>query len=74
MIKREPIKALEIKTLFILVIWVFANKPILSGFFLFFLIINLHFLVTAIIPQIFNPTAELVNQLMKQMWKLKHNH
>ena len=74
MIKREPIKALEIKTLFTLVIWVFANKPILSGFFLFFLIINLHFLVTEIIPQIFNPTAELVNQLMKQMRKLKHNH
>ena len=39
---------------------VFANNTLLSCFFLFFLIIELYFLVPAIIAQIFNPIAELV--------------
>ena len=36
-----------------------ANNTILSWFF-FFLIINLYFLITAAIAQIFNPIAEFV--------------
>ena len=36
---------------------VFANNTISSCLFLFFLIIDLHFLVPAVIAQIFNPTA-----------------
>ena len=38
----------------------FANKTILSLLIFLFLIINLYFLITAIIAQIFNPIAELV--------------
>ena len=38
----------------------FANKTILSCFFFFFLIIDLNFLVPAIITQIFNSIAELI--------------
>ena len=38
----------------------FASKTILSCFFLFFLIIDLYFLIPAAIAQIFNPIAELV--------------
>ena len=38
----------------------FANNIILSCFFFFFLIIDLYFLIPAVIKQIFNPTAELV--------------
>ena len=55
----ESIKALEIKTptLFNLD---FANNTILSCFFLFFLIIDLYFLITAAFAQFFNPIAELV--------------
>ena len=37
----------------------FANNTILSCFFFFF-IIDLCFLILAVIPQIFTPTAELV--------------
>ena len=38
----------------------FANKTILSCFFsFFFLIINLYFLIPAVIAQIFNPTTEI---------------
>ena len=37
----------------------FANNTILSCFF-FFLIIDLYFLIHAVIAQIFNPIAELV--------------
>ena len=37
-----------------------ANNTILSWFFFFFLIINLYFLITAAIAQIFNPIAEFV--------------
>ena len=38
---------------------VFANNAILSCFFSFFLIIDLFFLSTVVIAQIFIPTAEL---------------
>ena len=38
----------------------FANNTILSCFFFFFLIIDLYFLIPAVITQIFNPIAELV--------------
>ena len=36
------------------------NNTILSRFFFFSLIINLHFLIPAVITQIFNAIAELV--------------
>ena len=35
------------------------KNAILLGFFFFFLIIDLYFLIAAVIAQIFNPTAEL---------------
>ena len=38
----------------------FAKNAILSCVFFFFLIIDLYFLIPAVIPQIFVPTAELV--------------
>ena len=38
----------------------FANDVILSCFFLFFLIIDLYFLIPAVITQIFIPIAEPV--------------
>ena len=38
----------------------FANNAILSCVFFFFLIIDLYFLIPAVIPQFFIPTAELV--------------
>ena len=37
----------------------FANNIILSGLFLFFLIIDLSFLISAVITRIFNPIIEL---------------
>ena len=37
----------------------FANNTILSCFFFFFLIIDLYFLIPAVITQIFNPIVEL---------------
>ena len=37
----------------------FANNTILSCVFFFFLIIDLFFLIPAVITQIFNPIAEL---------------
>ena len=37
----------------------FANDTILSSFFLFFLIIDLYFLIPAVITQTFNPIVEL---------------
>ena len=55
----ESIKALEIKT-FVLFNLDFAKNTILSSFFFFFLIINLYFLISTIIAQIFYPIAELV--------------
>ena len=38
----------------------FANNTILPCFFLFFLIIELYHIRSAVISQTFNPTAELV--------------
>ena len=38
----------------------FSNNTILSCFFFLILIIELYFLIAAVIAQIFNPTAELV--------------
>ena len=38
----------------------FANNTILSCFFFFFLIIDLYFLITATVAQIFNRIAELL--------------
>ena len=38
----------------------FANNTIISCSFLFFLIIDLHVLIPAVIAQIFNPIAEHV--------------
>ena len=38
----------------------FANNTIISCFFFFVSIIDLCFLITSIVTQIFNPTAELV--------------
>ena len=55
----ESIKDLEIKT-FMLFDLAFANNTILSGFFFFFLITELYFLIFAVITKIFNTTAELV--------------
>ena len=58
MTKFESIKSLEIKT-FMLFNLDFANDIILC-FFLFFLFIDLYFLIPAFITQTFNPIAELV--------------
>ena len=57
-------KALEMKTSTVFNL-VFASNTILSCFFLFFLIIDLYFLIPGVIfkvipAHIFNPTAELV--------------
>ena len=38
----------------------FADNTILSGFFFFFLIMNLYFVIPAVIGKTFNPIAELV--------------
>ena len=38
----------------------FANNNILSSLFFFFLIIDLYFVILAVITQIYNPIAELV--------------
>ena len=38
---------------------IFASDTILSCFFLFFLVIDLYFLIAAVNAQIFNPTAEV---------------
>ena len=55
----ESIKALEIKTSAVFNLD-FASDNILSCFVFFFLIIDLYFLIPAVITQIFNPIAELV--------------
>ena len=54
----SQIKALQIKTLTVLNL-AFPNNTILSCFLYFFLIIDLYFLIPAVIAQIFNSTAEL---------------
>ena len=53
------INSLEIKTSMLLKLD-FANNTILSCFFFFLLIIDLHFLIPAVTAQIFNPIAELI--------------
>ena len=55
----ESIKALEIKTLTVSYL-AFPINTILSRFFLFFLAIDLYFIIPEVIPQSFNPTTELV--------------
>ena len=49
----------------------FANNTILSCFFFFFLIIDLYFLIPAVIVQIFNPTAELLIPIEKPIKETK---
>ena len=56
------IKVLEIKTS-ILFNLDFANNTILSIYFFFFLIINLYFLIPAVIAQIFNRIMELITPI-----------
>ena len=55
----ESIKELEIKASFLFNLD-FANYTILSNSFFFFLIIDLYFLISAVITHIFNAIAELV--------------
>ena len=55
----ELIGALQIKTS-ILFNLDFANNTILSWFFFFFLIIDLYFLIPAVIAQMFNLILELI--------------
>ena len=55
----ESIKELEIKASFLFNLD-FANYTILSNSFFFFLIIDLYFLISAVITHTFNPIAELV--------------
>ena len=55
----RSIKALEINAS-ILFSFDFDNNTILSCFFFFVLIIDLYFLIPAVIAQIFNPIAELL--------------
>ena len=55
----ESIKALKIN-IFTIFNLDFAIDNILSCFSLYFLIIDLHFLILAVIKQTFNPIAELV--------------
>ena len=59
MTKYESVKSLEIKTSMLFNLF-FANGTILSCFFFFFLVIDLHFLIPAAIAQIFNLIVELV--------------
>ena len=56
---KESSKDLEITAL-ILFNLVFAKNSISSCFFLYFLIIDLYFLIPVVIVQVFNPTTELV--------------
>ena len=53
------IKPLEIRTS-VLFNLNFANNTVLSCLFFFFLIIDLYFVIAAVIAQIFDPIAELV--------------
>ena len=63
-------KSFEIKTSMLFNLD-FANNTILLCFFFFFLIIDLYFLITAVIAQSFNPIAELVIPIGKQKQKQK---
>ena len=60
----QSIKALEIKTSMLFSLS-FANNTILSSFFFFFLIINLYFLIPAVITQISNHIVELAVPIVK---------
>ena len=55
----ESIKALETRTSIAFNL-AFHSNTVLSCFFLFYLIIDSHFLILAVITLICNPTAELV--------------
>ena len=55
----ESIKVFEIRTSIVFKVS-FPNNTIFSWFFLFFFIIDLHFLIPAVIAQILIPTAELL--------------
>ena len=72
----KPIKVLEIKTSLLFNLH-FANNTILPCFFLFFLVIDLYFLMPPAIAQIFNPIAELVIPtgipIKELIQKLKYN-
>ena len=61
-LKGESIKTLEIKTT-ILINFDFSNSTTLSWFLFFFLIIDLYFLIPAVIAEISNPIAELVTPI-----------
>ena len=54
----ESIKALEIKT--VIVFYLILGNLFCFPFFSFFFMIELYFLIPAVKPQIFNPTAELI--------------
>ena len=56
----ESIKALEIITSIVFNLSFPSNTSILQCFFFFFFVIDSHFLITAVITQMFIPTAELV--------------
>ena len=53
----------------------FAKSTISSCFFFYFLVIDIYFLIPAVMAQIFNTTAELVfpitmpTKLQKQKWE-----
>ena len=55
----ESVRCLEIKTSILFNLY-FAENAILSCFFFSFLIIDLYFLIPAVIAQIFNPISEFV--------------
>ena len=55
----KSMKALKITTSIVFNL-VFVSNTILLRFFLFFLMIDLYFLIPVFIAQIFNPAAELV--------------
>ena len=57
-ITSESVNALEVKA-FMVFNLVVGSNTILSRCFLFFLIIDLYFLIPVVNPQIFNPTAAL---------------
>ena len=56
----DSIKALEIITSIVFNLSFPNNTSILQCFFFFFFIIDSHFVITAVIAQMFIPTAELV--------------
>ena len=66
----ESIKALEIKTSMLFNLNL-ANNTILSCFFFFFLIIDLYFLIPAVIAQVPNPAEDYPSvQYNSKLYKL----